>query len=435
MRRSSLSLTWLALCVLVMSTGGDGILNASDEFKTPPAAEREAVAALAKVGARVSVDGDYRVTSISLGTGSTNEQLKHLANCEKLTSLNLSSAQINDEGVEPLKALSKLTTLTISSSRISAEGVDALRKGLPNCRITTLGGSRFGAGGPNPAGGQPGGAPGGRDRTRGTTGGFPSSIPGGFGGSTLRSSRPATLARNASVQDDLKLTPEQRQQISEASTSTALSALMEALDAKVLGVLSDEQKARLKQLELQQLGLNALTREDIVKQLKLSEEQVTSVRKHVDEGSEANRSAVIELLSQRTAGGPISEELNTKAREKSAEIRKQTEEKVMGVLNDEQKKSWQTKVGPKGPELTSTSLFGDRSGPPASPIDPAVAAKTVFERYDADKDGKISDTEFPESNRTRQSMVLAGITLTFPVPREEFEKSYAKYYGDLRARR
>jgi len=320
-------------------------LSAADEFKTPPAAEREAVAALVKVGARVSVDGDYRVTSVSLSTGSTNEHLKLLAPCEKLTSLNISSAQINDDGVNQLQALSQLKTLTITNSGISPAGADALRKGLPDCRISILGGGGRGPGGGgfNPAGGAAGGGPGGRGTTmRGGTG-FPGSIGGGFGGTTLRSSRPATLARNTAVQDDLKLTPEQRQQISEASTSTSLTALMEALDAKVIGALNDEQKARLKQIELQQLGMNALTREDIVKELKLSEEQVASIRKQIDAGSEAYRTAVTELLAQRAGAAP-SEDLNTKAREKSAELRKQTEEKVLGVLNDEQKKSWQTRA-------------------------------------------------------------------------------------------
>jgi hypothetical protein len=263
MRRFSFGLSSMGVALLLSTA-----IHAADEFKAPPAAEREAVAALNKVAARVTVDGEYRVVAVQTSPTTTNAELKHLASCERLATLNISSPKIDDEGVNQLQALSQLTALNISSSGISTTGVEALRKGMPNCRIfvSNSRGGPGGFGGAGPAGPGAGGI-----GNRGPGPGAQGGPAGGFGGSTFRSSRPATLARNSAVQDDLKLTPEQRQQISDANTSAALTALMEALDAKVLAVLNDEQKARLKQIELQQQGLNLLTSEAIARHLKLSE--------------------------------------------------------------------------------------------------------------------------------------------------------------------
>jgi hypothetical protein len=101
------------------------------------------------------------------------------------------------------------------------------------------------------------------------------------------------------------------------------------------------------------------------------------------------------------------------------------------VLNEEQKKIWTDLIGPPGPvvaiPVVSESRFGGRA-----PLTPAAAAKSLFDRYDSNRDNQLSDTEFPESNRTREAMKAAGITLVYPVAREVFETNYAKYYEQSR---
>lgn len=363
LRRSS----WAYYLSALVLTGAVSVWTSAtiaDDFVPPPKQEREAVAALNKnAAARVTVDDNYRVVTVSLGPSATNDTLKHLASCEKLTTLTISSRQIDDEGVNQLQALSGLQSLTISTSGISQNGIDALIKGMPNCRVSALG-ARGGFGG---LPGGPGGAP---------VGGF-----GGFGSPT-RTMPIATLARNTAVQDELKLTDDQKKAISDASRST-LESIREAIDIKVLATLNDEQKARLKQIELQQLGISAVTRPEVAKQLKLTADQQAAILKQLDDTQDADR-----------------------------------EKKALALLTDEQRKAWEGVLGPKGPDVRTASFVAG---------DPAALAKSLFDRYDADRDGKLSDAEFPATNRTRQSIERGGITLMYPVPREEFEKAFVKF--------
>jgi len=228
----------------------------------------------------------------------------------------------------------------------------------------------------------------------------------------------------------LKLTPEQRSQISVASGTAVLAAFTKALDVIVLATLTPEQQTRLKQIELQQGGNPALLRDEIATQLKLTEEQKTAVRKLGDDAAAEARAAVAEIFGSRGAA-PVNTDAFNKAREKSAEINKARDEKVLAVLSEEQRKTWQTMVGPKGP--TVATFAGDRDGR-GVPTDPAASAKTVFERYDVDKSGTITDAEFPETNRIRGTWTRAGVMLVFPVSREDFEKTYIKYLQGSRRR-
>lgn len=425
MRKIALGGQMLGLAMVGLSALAGAVR--ADDFVAPPMAERDAVAALAKLGARPTIDAEYRVVNLSLGANISNEDLKSLAHLERLTQLSVNSAKIDDVGVEHLKGLKKLTTISITRSGISAEGIAALRAALPDCRVSSFGGSRGGdRGGPGDRG--PAAAPAG-------FGGFSGGGFGGGGGGGF-APRSTTLVRNTAVQDDLKLSPEQRTQIAEVNSTAALTAAMQAVDAKVLAVLTPEQKARLKQIELQQGGVTALLRAEVATQLKLSDEQKASARKINDEAAASARAASAEILGTRGPGDrgrePASAEARAKAQEKVAEINKDRDARVLAVLTDEQRKTWETMTGPKGPALPQFASRFPSTGPAFS--DPATSAKTVFERYDADKDGAISDAEFPMSNRTRANMTRAGVMLEFPVAREEFEKAYVKYLQGQRTR-
>lgn len=419
MRRTFLTGAWLLMLLLAPSA----LLvskSLADDFVPPPAAEREALAAISKAGGRVQVDSEYRVTRVILESNNTNDDLKVLAACERLTSLQIGSSKITDAGIEHLKGLSKLATITISASGLTPEGIAALRTALPNCRITSFGGGGGGRGGPG--GGPPGtGGFGGRGGDGGPGG--------GRGGPPFNSSsfgRPSrtTLARNTAVQDDLKLTSEQKQQISAAVEANSAAAIARALEQKIDSALTPEQLARLKQIELQQGGTSALLRAEVVKQLSLTDDQRATIRKAMDDASVSVRAATSEYSAVRPAEQNTAE-LFAKLREKSAEINKQRDTKIMAVLNEEQRQVWQSLLGPKGPEVISVAEPFSRSRTPSQSA--AEYAKTIFNRYDRDNNGIMTDEEFPPTLRSRQGMDRAGIAIKFPASREDFEKAYTRY--------
>src|SRR3954451_14083301 len=94
----------------------------AEEYVAPSPGERDAVAALVAKGALVRVDGTYRASHVVLTTNCTNDDLKLLAACEKLSALQVSSRNITDAGIEHLKALPKVTSITVSSSGLTDAG-------------------------------------------------------------------------------------------------------------------------------------------------------------------------------------------------------------------------------------------------------------------------------------------------------------------------
>jgi hypothetical protein len=394
---------------------------AADEYVPPPQGEREAVAAVAKHGGRIQVDGEYRATTITLGQNATDDDVKLLPACERLVTLQISSPKVTDAGLESLKKLTKLTSMTIANAGLTDEGLAGLRTALPNCRISAL---RGGPGGPGFAG--PGFAgPGFAGPNAVGPFGAPDRSP--WNSSTSTPSR-TTLARNSSVQDDLQLTPEQRKQIADAVEAASAAAVSRAMETKIMAALSKDQLARLRQIELQQLGILGLLQEDAATQLKLTDDQKGMLAKLQSDATTALRVATSELRQRR--GGPASE-LSAKLREKTAEINKERDENMLAVLSAEQRNSWLTMLGPKGPEVSSASeRFNPFSGRTAADM-----AKTVFERYDTDKNGTLTDAEFPETVRLRQTLKATGAAMTFPMAREDFEKAYTKYMDGVGLRR
>lgn len=394
----------------------------ASEFVPPPEAERDAVAALTRHGSRVQVDGDYRVTVVSLTQENTNEDLKRLGACERLVQIQINSRNITDDGIAQLKELKSLTSITIISSGMTAEGIGALRSALPNCRITsgrdrgigfpaattTSGESRFGS--------DRGNRPVPEGTTFGTRGERTFFTPG-----INSASRLLNLARNVSIQDDLKLTNEQRRQVNSAADPEMINRI---IDERILEALTPDQRARLKQLELQQAGIVALSRDEVAKELRLTEAQRVELVKVMDEVSASLRAATTE---NRTQG----EETLVKLREKLQELTKQRETRMLAVLSDEQRQAWQNLLGPEGPPAVG-SAPARTSGFNFTSI--ADLSRSLFTRYDTDQDGMLSEAEFPSTNRTRQAMTRAGEVLVFPLKREDFEKAYTRYVESLRAR-
>jgi len=138
---------------------------------------------------------------------------------------------------------------------------------------------------------------------------------GGAGGSD-----PLQLLQNASVKKELDLTDEQVEKLPDAVR-------------KALGeVLNEKQQKRLRQIELQQRGSNALRDAKLQKELKISEEQANNIKTILED----SRKEMAEAFKggDFKAGG-----------EKLQNLRKETNEKVMGVLTVEQRRSYKQLLG------------------------------------------------------------------------------------------
>ena len=159
------------------------------------------------------------------------------------------------------------------------------------------------------------------------------------------------LARQPSVQEELKLTKEQINKVTEIIkavrekaediTETDVQARMKkavaifaGAEKDLLALLKPAQAKRLREIALQQQSLaQALARPEVAKELQLSDEQAKQLR--------AIREGATREMSKLSEGVTSREEL----RKKRAEFAKATEEKVLKVLTDRQKAQWKELLG------------------------------------------------------------------------------------------
>lgn len=167
------------------------------------------------------------------------------------------------------------------------------------------------------------------------------------------------LLTNPDVKKELKLSDEQAKKLDEMATEArekmqerfrdfqnlsdderrergeAMRKEAAELMAKVnKDILKEDQVKRFKQIELQQRGVNAFTDAEVVKSLKLTDEQKEKI-KGITEGM---MSEMQEL--RQSAQGDF-----RAAMEKMTELRKQTFGKVTALLTEDQKKSWKELTG------------------------------------------------------------------------------------------
>jgi Spy/CpxP family protein refolding chaperone len=168
---------------------------------------------------------------------------------------------------------------------------------------------------------------------------------------------PAGLINNKGVQEELKLTDEQKEKAtkirmdmfakmqdvfqSAAGDQDKLRAEMRKVNdtfAKTITeLLKPDQAKRFKQIELQVLGLNALTREDVQKELKLTDKQKSAVT----DALQAMRQSIQDL------GQPNfqDQEEMRKRQEKIQALNKEHLAKVAKSFTDDQKKTWTEMLG------------------------------------------------------------------------------------------
>jgi membrane protein involved in colicin uptake len=181
---------------------------------------------------------------------------------------------------------------------------------------------------------------------------------GGFGGG----GNPAQLMANKSVQEELKMTDDQvkkatkfqedmRPKMQEAfqklqgvkpeefreKMAEAMKPLNEEAEKFAKDTLKPEQMKRLKQIQLQQEGVAALTKDEVKKELKLDDKQATQLKALADDFTKERG----EIM--RNAGRDP--EKRAEAQKKVTELTKETMTKVNKVLKEDQQKTWKDMVG------------------------------------------------------------------------------------------
>jgi Spy/CpxP family protein refolding chaperone len=187
--------------------------------------------------------------------------------------------------------------------------------------------------------------------------------PGGGGRGGFRMD-PLFLLLNKSVQDELKLTEDQKTELGKIQDKqrSAMAKAREAGDKekarevfqsanedakkelekwKETGLKPDQAK-RLKQIQLQDEGARAFTDADVQKELKLTDKQKDEV-KEIEEGLGRDMGEI--LRGGREARG--NPEKMAENRKKVEALRKEAMDKVSGLLTDGQKKAWKEMTGEK----------------------------------------------------------------------------------------
>jgi Spy/CpxP family protein refolding chaperone len=172
---------------------------------------------------------------------------------------------------------------------------------------------------------------------------------GGMGGIFMLTQEP--------VQKELKFTDEQKSKAQDAVTAarqahmdelaalrdapqeeraakgTALNKTMTAEVVKALG-LNEEQLKRFHQINIQAMRAQAFAMPEVQEKLKLTDEQKTQLR----EIASSARTQATEIL--KNAGDNREE-----ARTQTVQLNKETTEKIMAILKDDQKAAWKELIG------------------------------------------------------------------------------------------
>jgi len=154
----------------------------------------------------------------------------------------------------------------------------------------------------------------------------PGGFGGGFGGKGggFGNQDAVSLLRLDQVKKELGVTEEQVEKIP--------AAVLKALS----GVLDEKQMTRLRQIELQQRGTQAFLDATVQKELKITPEQSGSIKTILDD----SRKEQAEIFAEAKGGGGFGG-----LQEKMTALRKETTEKVQGVLSSDQRKAYKQLIG------------------------------------------------------------------------------------------
>lgn len=176
---------------------------------------------------------------------------------------------------------------------------------------------------------------------------------GGFGGFGPRDI--TSLLQSPEVRKELNLTEQQAEKIP--------GAIMKALS----DVLDEKQLKRLRQIDLQVKGNQAFFDPRVQKDLKLSEDQISNIKSILED----SRKEQAEIFKDAKGG-------NFQAiGEKMTALRKETNEKVHGVLTADQRKAWKQMLGEefKFERPGGVGGFFKKGGDPKKAADPKKRKK------------------------------------------------------------
>jgi hypothetical protein len=129
---------------------------------------------------------------------------------------------------------------------------------------------------------------------------------------------------------------------------TESTKLAEEAKTGVEKALTDEQKKRLGQIDVQRMGMAAFTNEKVVNAMKFTDEQKAKMKTAAEEYTKAST----ELRTEYGLGGrggqggqQVSEEKRAEYNKKAAALTTETMDKVKKELTDEQKKAWEEMTG------------------------------------------------------------------------------------------
>lgn len=201
--------------------------------------------------------------------------------------------------------------------------------------------------------------------------------PGGGRGGMQQTSLAVTVLTNEDLQKDLKITDDQKKSLKEVMDKAAelnkkraelftggrpdMDKMQEmqkesaklAEDAKAATdkAFTDDQKKRLKQIEVQQMGMRAFTNEDVVKALKITDDQKAKLKAVADEYQKESTDLRTEYgMGGRPGGGGGQGQRPDPAKvaeyqKKAATLTSETMDKVKKELTDDQKKTWADLTG------------------------------------------------------------------------------------------
>ena len=161
------------------------------------------------------------------------------------------------------------------------------------------------------------------------------------------------LIRDPAVHADLKLTPEQQQQVQKLTDSLdgtlwemrgktldkaheTLGQLIATADSELSTTFSNAQRSRFRQIILRAQGMNALQRPDVIAALELSDEQQANIRASIDTAKQE-----LAENSRRKAEGE--EETAIQSRNVAAQNR--NEKRLLKVFTDAQRQEWNELIG------------------------------------------------------------------------------------------
>ncbi|MFA0766591.1 MAG: hypothetical protein BDTLLHRC_001544 [Candidatus Fervidibacter sp.] len=180
----------------------------------------------------------------------------------------------------------------------------------------------------------------------------PAGRPGGpFGGRLGGPMLMVGLLRSPQVQQELKLTDQQRQQLEQLGEQwrekmrglrdlppeerrQKVQGMRAEVEKQLSQILNEQQMKRLKQIALQVEGYAALERPEIADQVGLTKEQRQKIRDILRQAGEKRREAFQQGQGDRQA-----------AFQRMREIRQWVDGEIEKLLTAEQKKKWQELVG------------------------------------------------------------------------------------------